>query len=137
MGDTAIWSPVSLTFLWRPDWACMVKVYIFWVQRLKDDTGWLPCLLHILVLITERKKRKKEKGKERRGLPLGTVEEKVYCRCMGGCSQRQMRLGEPEVDLYRLSRVTWGKGKGESGMRGSNQQGKGTKGVDNQHACIL
>lgn len=95
------------------------------------------CASFIFLYSLLNEKRKKEKGKERRGLLLGTVEEKVYCRYMGGCSQRQIRLGESGVDMSRLSRAMWGKGKGESGMRGSSQQDKGTKGVDNQNVWIL
>ena len=47
---------------------------------------------------------------------LGMVEEKVYYRYVGEHSQRQKHLGEPRVDMTRLSLAMWG---GERGRRSS------------------
>lgn len=70
---------------------------------------------------TINEKRKQEE-KERPGLLLGVVEEKVYSRYVEEHSERQGHLDHSTVDITRLSLAMWGegKGKGERGTRYSS-----------------
>lgn len=93
------------------------------------------------ISLNEKKKRKE---KERRGLVLGMVGEKVYCRSVGECSQRQGLLEECRVDMTRLSRAMWGgeEGKEKGGKRGEGNQvqqpgGPKLQRSDNQNGRII